>query len=160
MSGSSAPTVAGLHEQPAIDAAVVEPLREAGQRAGPQQADVLLPLLEGVEGVRLVVRGDDALDEPLRLRVHDGGRGVGIDRPVEREDAAERGQRVAVPGGAEGVGELGGRRRPARVVVLDDDARRPGELADEVQRRVEVEDVVVTQFLAVQLLRGGDAGAA
>ena len=100
------PDVAGLHEQPAIDAAVVEPLRTAGQLAGLQQPDVLLPLLEGVEGVRLVVRGDDALDEPLRLRVHDGAGGVGIDRLVEREDAAEGGQRVAVPGGVEGVGEL------------------------------------------------------
>ena len=86
-------------------------------------------------------------------------RGVGIDRLVEREDAAERGERVAVPGEAEGVGERGGGRGPARVVVLDDDARRLGELAGEVQGRVEVEDVVVTQFLAVQLLGGGDAGA-
>ena len=58
----------------------------------------------------------------------------------------------------EGVGERRGGGRPARVVVLDDDARRLGELAGQVQGRVEVEDVVVTQFLAVQLLGGGDAG--
>ena len=80
--------------------------------------------------------------------------GVGIDRLVERDDAAEGGERVAVPREVEGVGELAGRRRAARVVVLHDHARRPGELAGEVQRRVEVEDVVVTQFLAVQLLGG------
>ena len=68
------PDVAGLHEQAAVDAAVVEPLRQPpAERAGLQQPDVLLPLLEGVEGVRLVVRGDDALDEPLGLRVHEGG---------------------------------------------------------------------------------------
>ena len=109
--------------------------------------------------MRVVVRGDDALDEPLRLRVHEGGRGVGIDRPVEREDAAERGLRVALVGVAERLGERGGDRGPARVVVLDDDRRRLGELADEVQGRVEVEDVVVAQLLAVQLLGGGDAGA-
>src|SRR5207249_5846 len=38
-------------------------------------------------------------------------------------------------------------------------ARRPCELPREVQRRVEVEDVVVTEFLPVQLLRRRNAGA-
>jgi hypothetical protein len=128
------------------------------QRTGLQKPDVLLPLPQHGERVRLVVRGDDALDEPLRLRVREEGGGVGIDGPVEREDAAEGRLRVAVPGEGEGVGEAARDRSPARVVVLDDHRRRPGELADEVEGRVEVEDVVVTEFLAVQLLRGCDAG--
>src|SRR5690606_24982578 len=98
-----------------------------------------LPLPERFEGVRLEVRGDDALDEPLAG--HEGGGGVGIDGAVEGEDAAEGRERVAVPGGGEGIGEGGGGRGPAGVVVLDDDGRRPRELAGEVQRRVEVEDV-------------------
>ena len=154
------PDVAGLDEQAAVDAAVVEPLRAAVERAGLQQADVLLPLLEDVEGLRLVVRGDDALDEPLRLRsmsaaAVSASTGWLNARMPPNADCGSPSQAAR-----NASASVARRRRPARVVVLDDDRRRLGELADEVQGRVEVEDVVVAQFLAVQLLGGGDAGRA
>ena len=48
--------------------------------------------------------------------------------------------------------------RAAGIVVLDDHGGRLGELADQVQGAIEIEDVVERQLLAVQHLGGGDAG--
>src|SRR5262249_55907181 len=48
----------------------------------------------------------------------------------------------------------------AGVVVLDDDHRRAAEFADEVEGAVQVEEVVVGEFLAVQDFRPADAGVA
>src|SRR5262249_17482382 len=92
--------VALLHEQAAIYAAVIEggrarllPINQPDL----EEADVLPPgrfCGEDLEGRRLEIRRDDALDETIRLRQLQGGRLV--ENTVEGEDATERALRVAV----------------------------------------------------------------
>ncbi len=74
-----------------------------------------------------------------------------IDPPVDGDHAAVSAFRVARE--SANVGELAAVRdgAAARVVVLDDRARRIVELLDELARRAEVEQVVERQLLAVQL---------
>ena len=163
--GVVGPDVAGLHEQAAVDAAVVEPLRAAGERAGLQQADVLLPPLEGVEGVRLVVRGDDALDEPLRLRVM---RAAAVSASTGRLNArmppnAESGS----PSHArwKASASVGGDGRPARVVVLDDDGRRGRRTSRprsgvEARPRIAIVKKIMEEHGGTVELLAGEAGGA
>ena len=74
-----------------------------------------------------------------------------VDRPVEDDDAAVRRQRIAGERLLVGIVRRLGDRDPARVVVLDDHARRPVELVQQPSRRVEVEHVVERQRPAVLL---------
>ena len=113
-----------------------------------EQAQVLLRRQQrerfGREG-----RRDHALEEGLGQLA----RQLLVDRTVDRHDAAERRHRVGVARAA-----VRRRRRPpgdrdaARVVVLDDRHRRRRELGDDAHRRVEIEQVVVRQLLALQHL--------
>ena len=56
------------------------------------------------------------------------------------------------------MARLGRHGGAAGVVVLEDARRRPGELADQPQCAVEVEQVVVRELLAVAELRGRQVG--
>src|SRR6202453_2792097 len=96
---------------------------------------------------RVVAGGEQYLDELL-------GQPLGalpVHWPVERDHTAIGAGLIA------GVGAFIGRldrlaeRAAARVVVLDDRARGPIELLDELAGGVEVEQVVERQLLAVQL---------
>ncbi len=140
--------VAVLDEQAAGDLAdvLVAEQRDAALLVL-EQADVGLGA-EGLERAVLVARREQDLDELLGERLRRGG----VDGPVERDDAAERAQRVALERGAVGAREVGGDGGAARVVVLDDHAGgRVAEVAQEGAGRVEVEDVVVGDLLAVVL---------
>ena len=75
-----------------------------------------------------------------------------VDPAVEGDDAAEGAERVAREGALVGLQRGRAERRAARVVVLDDHARGDLELAHHGARRVEVQDVVVGDLLAVVLL--------
>ncbi len=101
---------------------------------------------------------DDDLGEDFR----DGARGLGVEPLVQRHDAAEGGDGVAGQRLAVGLDQARTLRDATRIGVLDDDAggRALGlELGDAFERRVGVVDVVVGELLALQLPRGGDAGA-
>src|SRR5262249_6143943 len=146
-------------EQPAVDAAIVEALRCRVERAGAQDADVFLPARprrQHAECSVAVAGRDDALDEAARLG--DLHRGRLVQLAVESENAAEGAERIALVGFPERLLECGANGGAARVIVLDDHGGRLGELADEIEGAVEVEQVVVRQLLAVQCLGSRDAG--
>ena len=103
-------------------------------------------------------RAMDDLGEDLR----DGARGIGVERAVHGNDAAERGHRIAGQRPAIGVGEIFALRDAAWIGVLDDDAGCRTfcvELGDAFISGIGIVDVVVGELLALQLPRGGDAGA-
>ncbi len=89
-----------------------------------------------------------------------GGRAV--DPAVQDDDAAERADRVAGERGPVGAEQIVGDGHAARVVVLDDDARRAliAELRRHRPRPVQVEDVVERELLAVQLAHAAEYAAA
>jgi hypothetical protein len=101
----------------------------------------------------VVARGHDHLQELLPLADV-----LGRDRVellVHGEDAAVGGQGIGLVGEVKRGGQAVGRRRPARVGVLDDGgagaAGRHGvEVPDQFQGGRRVEDVVVAQGLAVE----------
>ena len=87
--------------------------------------------------------GDHALD------------GGGVDRAVERDDAAERGALVALERALVRGGEVVGDRDAARVGVLDDGDRGPAdgaEVVHEAPRGVGVVEVEVAEREAAVLL--------
>ena len=100
---------------------------------------------------RLEAGGDHRLHEHLGQRA----RGRGVHAPVEGDDAAEGGDRVAGPGAREGLLRARAHRRAAGVRVLDDHAGRLVDLGDQPPGRVQVEDVVERELLALHLARGG-----
>ena len=96
----------------------------------------------------LVAGREQHLDELL-------GQALGrrdVDRAVERDDAAEGAQRIGREGALVGLQRVGAERRSARVVVLDDHAGGLAEVGHDAAHRVEVEQVVERQLLAVVLL--------
>ena len=99
-------------------------------------------------------RRDDGFDE----RGHDRFGRRAIDRPVERDDAAEGGHGVGVAGAHVGVGGRRADRGAARIRVLDHGGRRLVELEHDARGRVEIEQVRVRQLLALQDRRGAEAG--
>ena len=76
------------------------------------------------------------------------GRGA-IDRPVQADDPAEGADGIALVGSSKASARLVGDRRAAGVVVLEDRGGGLGEVTDQPQGAVEVEQVVVRQLLAV-----------
>ena len=89
---------------------------------------------------------DDGFDE----RRHQGARGRHIDRAVEADDATKGRERIRVAGTHVGLGGAGAGRHAARIRVLDHRGGRFAELEHDAQRRVEIEEVVVRQLLALQ----------
>ena len=146
---------------------VVDPLHQQRRRRSPrnstrsgcasaahtQDPDVLLGL-QHLDRTVLVAGRHDHLGEHLGdLLGHLAGH-----RPVGRDHAAERRDRVARVRLAVGLGDVGAGRDAARVGVLDD---RHGRLVEVVGRPaggVGVDVVVVGHLLAVQLLGCGQAG--
>ena len=120
-----------------------------GRDVADQQAQVLARR-EHRQRVRLERRRDHALEE----RLLDLARQLAVDGAVDGDDAAERRHRIGLARAPVGVRDALVRDgRAARVVVLDDRRGRRGELGADPQRRVEVEQVVVGQLLALQHLR-------
>jgi hypothetical protein len=104
------------------------------------------------------VRGDHHLGEDL----HDPLGGIGVERPVQRDDPPEGGGPVAVEGAGIGLGQGLAAGDAAGIGMLDDRADRAivgVELRHQLEGRVGVVDVVVAQLLALVLGGGGHAGA-
>src|SRR6266850_3601445 len=142
--------VARLHQQTAADALVVVRLRAVGQRHL-QHPEVSFPGKD-LLCFRLDARRDHHLGELGGERFG----GLRVERAVERQDPAESRHRIGLErlrvGFREGVGDGGA----AGVGVLDDHAGRVGEALDALPCRVRVGDVVVGQFLSLDLAVGGD----
>ena len=146
--------VAVLDEHAADDGADFAEGVGAEADLGAHEAEVLL-LAEDREGVGVEFRRDDDFGEDL-------GDGLGealVDRAVGDDDAAERGLLVGLEGLVPGFEEGVGRSHAARVGVLQDADRRALELADEVGRGGDIEDIVIAEFLALQLFEGLVEGA-
>jgi len=117
-----------------------------------EQAEVLLGGEQG-EGLGAVGGGGDGFDEGLG----DFGGGIGIEFAVEGEHTAEGADGVGGEGLAVAVGEGGGGGAAARVGVLDDGAGGEVEFGDELPGGIEIDKVVVAEFLALELGGIGDA---
>ena len=102
---------------------------------------------------RIDRRRDHGFDE----RRHDRFGGASVDRPVQRDDAAEGGEAVGVAGAHVGVGRRVADRGAARVGVLDHGRRRLVELEHDARGGVEIEQVRVRQLLALQNLGPAEA---
>ena len=148
--------VAVLHQQAAGDRLERRPAAR-GSGSSPVssrrrfflRAKIALAVLVGI-------RRDDDFGEDLGDRL--GRRRV--ERPVDRDDAAER--RDAVAGerlASRPRTALSRGRDAARVGVLDDHHRRlaVAELGDELERGIGVVEIVVAELLALDLLGLGDA---
>ena len=125
------------------------------QAAGDEQPQVFLRAHDG-DRVFARRRRDDHFGENLG----DGARGLRIERPVERDDAAEGGNRIAGQRLAVGIDQTVAFRHAAGIGVLDDGAgcgARRIEFGDAFVGRVGVVDVVVGELLALRLARTGDA---
>ena len=128
-----------------------------GQAAGQKEPQVLLGRDDGRRLGR-GVRGDDHLGEDL----DDPAGRLGIQRPVQRDDAAEGRGRVAAQRPLVGLHQARALGDAARVGVLDDRHRgrtRRVELGDAFVGRIRVVEVVVRKLLALELAGRGDAGA-
>ena len=127
-----------------------------------EQSRVLSLLHERIERARPVGGGDD----DVRLRSGDHALGSGaVDRTVERDDPAERGQLVGLERALVGGRGVGGDGDAARVGVLDDGARRRvAEVVRELPGRLGVVVVEIREREAAVLGDGvpprGGAGAA
>ena len=131
----------------------------AVQFADLHQPHVVLPLWrrgEDFQGVVVEMGSDDGFDEQARRGQH-VGRG-GVDRAVQTQHRAEGAQRVALHRPLQGRDQRIADSRAAGIVVLDHHRRRIGELADDRQGAVEIEEIVVGKLLAVQLPRGDHVG--
>jgi hypothetical protein len=143
--------IARLHQQAAGDGTQLEPgpgrtcLQEAQPCLGAQH----------LEGAVVETRGDHYLGEDL----HDEARRGPVADGVEGDDPPERRRPIALESAPVRVADIAPHRNAAGVRVLDDRRGGPGELPGEPPGRVRVEQVVVGELLAVQLLRGRDAGA-
>ncbi len=150
--------VAGLHEQSAINAAILVGRSRPGDRAGAEQAEIGAPFASSREdfaGLGRKVRGDDALDEAVRLGNARRGRFIHV--AVEAENSAEGTEWVAVVGALECLVRRLAECRAAGIVVFQHHRGRLGELANEVQRAIKIEQIVVRQFFPAQHFGGGDA---
>ena len=147
-----------MHQHAAGDGLGGQPRRaRIGQAAGEQQPQILLGADDG-DGLCAGVRRDDDFGEDFG----DGARRFGVERAVERDDAAERRGLVAGEGLAIGLDQTFALGDAARIGVLDDGAGRAArriELGDAFVSGVGVVDVVVGELLALRLARGGDAEA-
>ena len=146
--------VAVLDEHAADDGADFTEGVGAEADLGAHEAEVLL-LAEDREGVGVELRRDDDFGEDLGDRF---GEAL-VDGAVGDDDAAERGLLVGLEGLVPGLEEGVGRSHAAGVGVLQDADRRALELADEVGRGGDIEDVVIAEFLALQLFEGLVEGA-
>ena len=89
----------------------------------------------------------------------DGFGGRAVHHAVDRDDAAERRDGVAIERRLIGFGQRRAGRDAARVGVLDDGAGRAGiaEFGNEFERAIGIVEIVVAQFLALHLARRRNA---
>ena len=143
-----------LHQQATVDALVVQAFcRRAVDLATHQYPYVFLGSGNGqcLIGGR---RGDNHFHE---LTIDNGLGGGGIQLAVEGDDAAESGFGIGFEGQVIGLADaIQAHGHATGVGVFDDHTGRLGEGLYTLQRRVGVGDVVVAQFLALQLFGGGD----
>ena len=97
----------------------------------------------------------DGLDEELG----DFGGGVGVDRAIDADDAAEGGDGIAGEGLLVGLEDGCAGGRAAGVGVLDDDDGGFVKLLRQLPAGVEIDEVVEAEFLALELGCAGDAEA-
>ena len=115
---------------------------------------------------QVLAAGEDGQDALLEIgRAHHlqvvGGhqfRGLPVQGPVDHHRPAEGGDAVAAVGPVVGLGQACAQGRAARVVVLEDDRRRPvGEVLDDVQAVVHVGEIDLARVFAhLEHVRGGD----
>ena len=147
-----------LHQKAAAHAFVIE--RRLGARPRQLHDPEILLLLEHRQRVRIDARRDDDLDEQLAHRL--GGRA--IDDGVERDHRPERRRAIGRERTVEGVRGVATQRDSAWRRVLDDHARDPCVLAPPgLPRRhghhcrVDVQEIIERQLLAVELLQVANA---
>ena len=106
------------------------------------------------EGVGLKARGNDRLDEPTR-HADPLGRGP-VDGSVQADDPAEGTHGIAFIGKFKGFrSKLSASAAPQGLLCLRIVGGRFGELTNQTQGAVEVEQVIVREFLAVEDLGCG-----
>jgi hypothetical protein len=110
---------------------------------------------EALTGFGSKGRSGDGLDEKLG----DFFCGSAIDGAIEADDGAEGGYWIAGQSLLVSVQEVFAERCAAGVGVLDDDDGRLIEFLDEFPASIEIDEIVVTQFLALKLDCAGDAEA-
>ena len=147
--------VARLHQQAAVDAAHLDAAVARRERPGDEQAHVFL-LGADFTRFRLDRRRDDHFDE---LALDDRRRRRGIERPVERDDAAERRGGVGAVRAVVRCADRGRDGDAAGIRVLDDHAGGRVELPHAFERGIGVGQVVEREFLALQLRGRADARA-
>ncbi len=147
-----------MHQHAAGHRLEDEPLgARIGQAAGEQEPQILL-VADDTDRLFAGIGRDDDLGENL----DDRARGLGVERPVQRDDSAEGGNRIAGERLLVSVEQRAAFGDAAGIGVLDDDDGRRAlgiELGDALIGRVGVVDVVVGELLALQLARAGDAEA-
>ena len=77
--------------------------------------------------------------------------GIAIDGAIHADDTAERRHRIAFERSPVSFGERIRNRSAARIGVLDDCANWAVKLLGQVPRGLQVDDIVVTEFLALKL---------
>src|SRR5439155_21428512 len=110
-------------------------------------ADALLPrgpCRQQLKRGLAIARRDNALNETLWLGDLVSRRLIHL--AIEGQHAAIGAERVAFVGLTKSLLKSCSDCGAARIVVLDDDRRRLGELADEIEGAVQVEQIVVRQF--------------
>ncbi len=85
--------------------------------------------------------------------------GVAVDLAIDADDGAEGGDGIGDQGLAVGVEDVGAGGRAAGIGVLDDGDHGLVEFLAERPAGVEVDEVVVAEFLALKLRGGGNSGA-
>ena len=148
--GSGSVSASWTRRPPSIRFQSSAAARAAGD-GNAQQADVRL-LREELDRLLREVVGRHDLDEVLQ----DERGERAVHAAADRDDAAERRERVARERAAEGLGDGVADGRAARVVVLDDDGGRAVEVARERDGGVEVEQVVEGELLALEHLEADD----
>ncbi len=140
--------IAILHDQPADEFFEVEShLLHLRERTDIKQPQILFAL-QFSQGILGKPRGNDDLDEG-RGDFLGGGQ---IDRPVERQDAAERRDRIRRPRLHIGFDGRRAQRHTAGIVVLDNGDRALVIFFRQFEGRIRVEEVVVRHRLPVQNL--------
>ena len=137
--------IALLRQHRTEDAAEFDAGRTQRVEVGDDHPHVHLLRQDRLGGV--IDRGrDDRLDEGRDDRFGGGD----VEGPVQRHDATERREAVGFTGADVGIGSRCADGGAARVRVLDHHGRRLVELERDARGSVEVEQVGVRQFLALQ----------
>ena len=129
---------------------------DAGVVGGPDddEAQVLLRF-ETIEGVVAEAGSGDGFDEEVG---HFLG-GIAVHFAIQADDGAEGGDRVGDEGLAVGFEQVDAGGDAAGVGVLDDGDGGLFEFLDEIPAGVEIDEVVVAELLALELMGRGDAAA-